>query len=248
MRTELTIKCDKSPGVLARVIVALRRFDANLTKQKMTEAEDHRMLALTVEGPNMPVSNLLNAVMAIPGVDEVLSGADLPQAAVTSSPVRNAGDSAAVAIAEAFPDILDLINAHRATLAQEQAPELMFALGVEVATLRRDAFADVPDTLSVSEFISTRVLPELAGLGDVDMADDDVRVLSSIFSKPKKGQKASGFGFRLGSADTLEKCDFLSGYLQGMMEVTPAMRYGHVEETMCRKEGQPYCLFHFEQN
>lgn len=248
MLTELTIKCDKSPGVLARVIVALRRFEVNLTQQQMTEADDHRMLALKVEGPSMPVSNLLNAVLAIPGVEEVVSGADAPQAAAPSAPVRNAGDSPAVAIAEAFPDILDLINTHRATLAQEQAPELMFALGVEVAFLRRGTFADVPDAITVGEFISARILPELSGLGTADTSDEGVRVLSSIFSKPKKGHKASGFGFPLGSVDVVEKCDFLSGYLQGMMEITPAMRYGHVEETMCRKEGHPYCLFRLEQN
>ena len=259
MQTKLSIKSDKSPGVLARIVVALHRVHLNLTQQQRAEAEDHTAITQMVEGPAMPQGELVKILTAIPGVLELLSDVQ-PQAAEasqgssgaaateSSGPTRAAGESRAVAIAGAFPNILDLVNSYRDTLAPDQAPELMFALGVEVAALRAESLEPVEDGVAIDRFAALRLMPDIAGLADAEYSDEGLKVLSSVFSKPQKGQKASGFGLRFGNVDAVEKCDFLSGYIQGVLEVTPGMQYVHVEETMCRKEGQPYCLFHFDEN
>ena len=156
------------------------------------------MIDIIVEGPEMPESDLFSIVRAIPGVLELLSDAQ-PRTAVAStvsnapfgsssasvssatpssasSPTRAAGESRAVAIAEAFPDILDLVNSYRDTIAPDQAPELMFALGVEVAALRTTSFAPVEDSVAINQFATTRLMPDIAGLANAEFSDEGLKV------------------------------------------------------------------------
>jgi acetolactate synthase regulatory subunit len=53
MQIKLSIKSDKSAGVLARIIVALRRINLHLAQQKMIEAADHLQIDLIVEEPEI---------------------------------------------------------------------------------------------------------------------------------------------------------------------------------------------------
>ena len=250
MRIEINITADKSPGVLAKVIVALRRLSLNLAQQQMTEYDDTRLLELVVQGAQeVNTDTLVATMLGISGIEQaVIVGNEAPKVVQPveeqpQTPIQ--GDSLAVEIANAFPNIGDLVTNQLESLKPELAVESMFALGMEVAQLRKDNFVELPMQVTMDTFIRDRLIPDIQAFSKLEVGDEGLKVLSSVFSKTKK---ASGFGFQLGGPDGLAKCDFLSGYIQGMLEATPSMEYSHVEETMCRKEGQPYCLFEFEQN
>ncbi|MDG1905547.1 MAG: hypothetical protein P8I38_07960 [Arenicella sp.] len=262
MQIKLSIKSDKSAGVLARIIVALRRINLHLAQQKMIEAADHLQIDLIVEEPEISEIELSGIIRAIPGVLELLSDEE-PELYFEASSVdsfepssdadisygsRGFTDPRAVAIAEAFPNIIELVIEYRESLANDQASELMFALGVEVAALRADMFKTVQEKPEMAEFATSRLIPDITGLANVEYSDGGLKVLSSVFTQDQEEQKPGLFGFRFGRAEKVEKCGFLNGYIQGVMEVTPGMKYVHVEESNCRMDGDPYCLFRFNEN
>ena len=247
MQIDITIVSDKSPGVLARVIVALRKAGLNLTQQQMVEADDHRVFTLSAQGLGADKGQLKGTIEAIAGVNSVQMAGLAEAAAPVAEPAVTASSEGSLAqrLAQQFPAIGDAVEQYQADLPAASASELLFALGKEVAEHRLKVLPSVADDVSIKAFINERLLPDLAELADAERDGDQLKVLSSIFSK---GKKASGFGYPMGGAGTLIKCDFLSGYIQGLLEAVPALRYGHVEEVMCRKEGQPYCLFEFVLN
>ncbi|MEO0368382.1 MAG: hypothetical protein AAF197_06290 [Pseudomonadota bacterium] len=254
MQLNLSIKSDKSPGVLARVIVALRRFKLNLTDQQMIEQEDHRLLSVTAEGPNVDLETLLSAINDVKGVMLAATGdaaATPATIAATANPTKTVSEdfsSIAARLIGSYPDIGDMVGEYRDLLEDDQAAELMFALGIEVAGLRMSALANDKTYDSLDTFIAELLIPDMQGLAKTEFDQEGLKVMSSVFTKSKKGKKTSGFSFSLGALDDADKCDFLSGYMQGVLENTKGMEYVHVGETFCRNEGHPYCLFEFDQN
>ena len=144
-----------------------------------------------------------------------LDGADQsPGIAVATSKDKEVGASVAQLveeIAESFPNISELVESYGEDASGNYSAELCFALGLQVAKLRADLFAPLSSSPSLLEFVNQRLIPDLSAIGQVDAIGQELRVLSSIFTKANKSKKRKGFKFSLGSFEDVRKCDFLSG-------------------------------------
>ena len=245
MQIKLSIACDPTPGILAKVIVAMRRAGVKIVEQHGTQRENDHLLELTVEGTEAESSHFEDVVKVVRGVNSVESEA-VHSFNADEEPLTHATDSeVATRISQVYPDIQEIIDAQIEHYDNSEVAAQMYSIGVQVSALRKDSFPAVTDGSELSDVINNRVLPDIADLGKSEYDGKSLKVLSSIFTKSSK-KKKSGFGFSLGAIESdSAKCDFLCGYMQGILDNTLGSENLEVKETFCRKEGQPFCQFDF---
>ena len=253
MQIKLSIRCSKVAGILARAIVALRRAKFKVVSQHTEERNDGTFIELIVEGTASDTDRLTQVVSSLDGVLSVEAHSEAsdeqPSFGATSELKLESLSDSANRIAKEFPDIEVLVDHQRTQYEKDEAAQQMRSLGISVATLREQHFAGIRPGDSIEQIIRSHLIADIAPFADAQYDDDGLKIMSSIFTKPKKTakpEKKRGFGFSLGSIDTnIEKCDFLCGYVQGIVDHANWLNRMQVTETYCRREGQPFCLFEF---
>ncbi|MEM7358993.1 MAG: 4-vinyl reductase [Pseudomonadota bacterium] len=250
------INCDSSPGILSKIVVLIRRSSKDIANQKVTELEDGRIVEIDFDASKEEAQVLYKALSKTEGITKVKAysikakSAEQPAAAAAYN-----HDSATNRIVAVFPDIASVVLGIREELEPSQVAEEMFQLGVDVAASRADqnqlTIPSAPGDLPT--IIRETVLPELALIGDADYVEEGfetgLMVMSSIFTKPKSGERSSGIGGTFGSLESdAIRCDFLSGYIAGVVNAIAATagKNFDVSEPRCRNEGHPYCLFEID--
>lgn len=250
MQTNLSIKCTKRTGILVRTISALRKASFSITQQYTEEHGSYSLFRLSIQGPTTSsedFSKILGNIDGILSVQVHVPDVSIPKSKAFEEQPLHQEDSA-VQIAQAYPNIEQLV-AQRKLYDKNTAPHEMRALGVNVATLRGDQLPLIAQGAPLDEFIRSQVIPELLPIAQAHISEGGLKVLSSIFTKPENRQKKGfqAFGFSMAVIDAgQDRCDFLCGYIQGMMNRAKWLMPLNINETYCRKEGQPFCLFEFK--
>lgn len=250
------INCDSSPGILSKIVVLIRRSSKDIVNQKVTEQDDGRVVEIDFDASKEEAQSLYKTLSKTDGITSVKAYSIRPK---TSDQATATGayshDSTVSRIAAVFPEIASVILEVREELEASQRTEELFKLGLDVAANRADNnLLTMPSkTDDLPTTIRETILPELALLGDADYVEEGyetgLMVMSSIFTKPKSGERSSSIGGTFGSLESdAIRCDFLSGYIAGVVNVVAAAHGNSydVSETRCRNEGHPYCLFEFD--
>jgi hypothetical protein len=255
MLINITIVCDSQAGVILRIVGSIKRGGVSIVGQSTKHQDDRTIIDLSLEGkPN----SLKAALRETAAMDNVVSvklkrptepGTNSEASAGSRTPSqRSDGEPSAIAqqVATAFPDIEELLADYKDTLEADTTAATMRELGQQVAELRKQHLAtSLDDSWNLADLIEQWLIPEIAKISKAQFDEEGLKLMSSIFTKPqKKNKSAKGFGFSLGAFDDApSRCDFLSGYMQGLISQAKQLNGVSVTESFCRNEGQPYCLF-----
>lgn len=246
MQARVTLRCAKQHGVLARVITALRRTGYQLNSYHIQDSGGTSLLTLNIEGEtsSKQITKLFAATRGVLEVDFSSKGGD-SGAAAAYDPLGMLETDLVQELARKYPDISQSLNQYQSSLNIKAAPLHLHRLGKNVATIRAQSIP-LPSSLDFAEVVNDYLLPELAPIAYAELDDAGLKVLSSIFTGPRPGRpktfKAFGLSLELTSIDR-GRCDFLCGYIQGMLAKATWLPPMTVSEVYCRNEGQPYCLF-----
>ena len=246
MEERFTLRCAKQHGVLARVITTLRRSGYELNSHSILDCGKTSLLTLKIES-EATADQITELFTKTKGVLEI-EFSDTDELVGVST----AGDSPRMfeielvrEMARKYPDISTLLNQYQRNLDRKTAPDDLHRLGKNVAT-RRAQTVPLSSTLGFTDVVNDYLLPELAPIAYAELSDAGLKVLSSIFTGPRPGRPKTfntfGMSLELASVDR-GRCDFLCGYIQGMLAKATWLQPRGVSEVYCRNEGQPYCLF-----
>jgi len=183
---------------------------------------------------NVPLLNLTTNVAARKLTEAMKSGAPEVEASPTlreaPPPQAVAVDQVLEKIADAYPDIVGPISDLEQTLTPETRATVLTSLGEGVGAmvfLTRYANMRVPS--SISQGLQMVVVPAVSPFAIANAQNNRLDVLACPFCR----------GFRSSSA----RCQFLAGFVQGMLNSIPGLQGVAVAETLCRAKGDDTCSF-----
>ena len=170
------ITCEKSPGVLTKIVVGMRRSNIEIIKQHVDDSEERRVLDLDFESSKEQAAGIYNKLKKVDGVFSIKVYMSKPKPAGEA-----AGDSGGVEIesaskdvTEAFPDIGYMVANIHGELDPADRQAKLFQLGLDVAAARLESgeinIGIEGDDLSA--IINQAVVPELKKLGDVEFVEE----------------------------------------------------------------------------
>lgn len=183
---------------------------------------------------NVPLLNLTASVAAKKLAEATKNGPPEAEAPPTfreaPPPQAVAVDQALEKIADAYPDIVGPISDLEQTLIPETREAVLTALGQGVGAmvfLTRYANMRVPS--SISQGLELTVVPAVSPFAIANAQGKRLDVLACPFCR----------GFRSSST----RCQFLAGFVQGMLNSIPGLEAVWVHETLCRAKGDDTCTF-----
>lgn len=259
---KFAIECQKSPGILSQIVVATRRSSSDIKSQQIDDDGEHRIVTLDFAATKDEAKKLYQFLKQSPGIFDVKAYSTKDEAKAkqakkkTKQAVRSVGSDGndVSRIGASFPDIEELVLDVREQFSADSVASEMYSIGLDVAAdrIENEEVELVENTGSLDDIIKNAVLPQLKLLGDADYVEEGfetgLMVMSSIFTKPSEGSKTSSIGNTFGSLESAAiRCDFLSGYIAGVVNAGSEDDAYTVRESRCRNEGHPYCLFEFDR-
>lgn len=246
MRVKLAITCGKSSGVLASIVVTMRKADIPIHDQQHKDLGDFRVVELQVTSTKPELTAVRTRLLSMADIIEVKA-----YAIKTVAPVEAAPSSSNQVVSKLllnFPNVASTVVAYSAELEHSERPQTLFDLGMEVAEQRKDELASVSPNANMAETVNQRVIPDLSGMATLEYAEEGyetgLKIMVSDFTRPELNEEKSSTIHTFGSLEAdASRCDFLAGYIQGVLRSNPSTSQVSVEEIHCRNEGHPYCLF-----
>lgn len=240
MAVEITVVLDGSPGGMARVIAALKRFGLAFSSHHIEAIDDQRSrLTISAEGRAV-AEELRDQIGEIKGVAEVVDVDASDGRTSSAAPVRAVGgvNELAGQIVADYPRILRYVDAFEETIsnARERSQQLRL-LGRQVGGKLGADDAMLHEAQTLHEALEKGVVPILDQIAEPEVVGSDIRVRLSIFTRRQVNTMDLVFG---GEAS---RCDFLSGMIEGMIAGVESLPNVQVEEASCRTNGDEYCLF-----
>jgi|GEM_PF-1160767 len=183
---------------------------------------------------NVPLLNLTTNVAARRLTEAMKSRAPEVEAPPTfreaPPPQAVAVDQALEKIADAYPDIVGPISDLEQTLTPETREAVLTALGQGVgAMVFLTRYANMRVASSISQGLQLVVVPAVSPFAIANAQGNRLDVLACPFCR----------GVRSSSA----RCQFLAGFVQGMLNSIPGLQGVAVAETLCRAKGDDTCSF-----
>jgi predicted regulator of Ras-like GTPase activity (Roadblock/LC7/MglB family) len=176
---------------------------------------------------NVPLLNLTANVAARKLTEAMRSGWSEPEAA---APEGVAVDHMLEEIADAYPDLVGPILDLDQTLTSETREAVLTALGKGAgATVFRSRYANMRVPSSISQGLQLVVVPAVSPFAIANAQGNRLDVLACPFCR------------RLRSPSP--HCQFLAGFVQGLLNSIPGLEGVGVGETLCRAKGDDTCTF-----
>ncbi|MDX1410442.1 MAG: hypothetical protein R3330_19965, partial [Saprospiraceae bacterium] len=140
-------------------------------------------------------------------------------------------------IVAAYPKILHIVDAFEAEIkdAGERARR-MVTLGEQVGLRMMQGKTDLDDCNNIRDALAV-VIPILKPLADAHAIGPEIHIRISIFTRRQVNTMDLVFG------SEASKCDFLTGFIQGLVNSAPMLPQVQVTESMCRTNGDEECVF-----
>jgi hypothetical protein len=183
---------------------------------------------------NVPLLNLTASVAAKKLTEAMKSTAPEAEAPAAQrealAPQAVAVDQLLEKIADAYPDIVGPLADLEQTLAPEMREEVLTSLGEGVGTMVfHTRYANMRVPSSITQGLQLVVVPAVRPFAIANAQDNRLDVLACPFCR----------GFRSSSAH----CQFLAGFVRGMLNSIPGLQGVGVGETLCRAKGDDTCSF-----
>ena len=246
MATQIVLNLDSQPGSMARAITALRRFGLTLSKHRIAPVSDGLFrLVILAEGP-FSERELTDSLEKIRGVQEVVrvgvTHTDSAPSGNKAKPVGRGVSGSTVdpvdEIISSFPRILSIIEGYEQQVRHfGNRKARLKDLGGRVGRKMISNDESIKSATTIHEALQNAVVPALKPISDIEAFGSELRVRISIFTSRQVNTMDLDFS---GEAS---HCDFLSGIIQGMINVSDILPEVFVEEHACRTNGDDFCLF-----
>lgn len=244
MAAQIVVNIENQPGSMARVVAALRRFGLSPSRHRIQSAGNGlSRLVLIADGPFSP-GELIEKLGDVKGVRQVVSVAPANGATGAApilarpTPLKDPEEDLVKSIVANYPRILHIIEKYEATLSsdRDRATRLK-RLGQKVGARMLQNDESLFNSGSIHEALQTAVVPALIPISDAEAMGSEIRTSISIFTRRRVNTIRQIFG------NTANRCDFMSGLIQGMINLSPSLPKVNVEEHACRTNGDDCCVF-----
>ena len=231
MNTIVTILVKESAGVLSAIVLKLSPKGYRLESHKKMQAEPGlERMKLFLKCPNTNLEQVevdlksLGYGIQIEQIDQDQGSAVVDEGARTDKEVL--GD-----IARAFPDVAGIVRKHGGALSPATRAQRLFDLGHKTgrATYKRDYSLGSP--LKLPAAWRRVIVPAVRNFGETSASDDTVTLENCPFC-------ANGSG--------LSCCEFVTGFVQGLLDAGPYTQGTNVRESSCKSKGGEGCTFVIE--
>jgi predicted hydrocarbon binding protein len=132
-------------------------------------------------------------------------------------------------ISRAFPDVSAIVLKYAVSLSAGTRSESLFGLGNKIgrAIYKRDFALGSP--LKVPAAWRRMVAPAVGNFGETEVDDESISLLNSPF--------------RSSNSASVDCCEFVTGFIQGLLDVGPYTKETTVREAECKSKGAPQCTF-----
>ena len=176
---------------------------------------------------NVPLLNLTANVAARKLTEAMRSGWSEPQPV---EPEAVAVDHLLQKIVEAYPDLVGPILDLDQTLTSETREAVLTALGKGAgATVFRSRYANMRVPSSISQGLQLVVVPAVSPFAIANAQGNRLDVLACPFCRSLRSPSP--------------RCQFLAGFVQGLLNSIPGLEGVGVGETLCRAKGDDTCTF-----
>ena len=229
---------------MARVVAALRRFGLSLNKHRIQSTGNGLSRLILIADGSFSPRELIEKLGDVKGVRQVVSVAPANGATtvgrVQTVPKASLDTDAELvnSIITSYPRILGIIESYEAKLsADKNRVARMKLLGEKVGAQMLRGDESLINSYTIYEVLQKAVVPALIPISDAEAMGSEVRTSISIFTRRQVNTMDLVFG---GAAN---RCDFMSGLIQGMVNASPNLPNVRVEEHSCRTNGDDCCVF-----
>jgi predicted hydrocarbon binding protein len=223
MQHTFSILVNRRPGLLAQIVSALVREGCKLARQAVVPADDPLLqrFTVTVDGPEAVVQNLPRLLFRFGDVEKPAAGG------ATSEPQRVDVESASREIVAAFPAVAEPVRAFARSLSAASRTETLSSLGERLGRREFQRNYALGSPLKLEQALRRMVLPAVRQMAKVDLEGSALRLPACPFCAVQR--------------DEVPGCDFLVGFVRGLLHAAPATAGTVVSEARCRATGAPYC-------
>jgi predicted hydrocarbon binding protein len=223
MQNTFSILVSRRPGLLAQIVSALVREGCKLERQAVSQAGDPSLqrFTVTVEGPETIVHNLPRLLFRFGDVEKQNDGV------AAAEPKRADVEAAAQEIVAAFPDVAERVRALARSLPAASRTETLSSLGERLGRREFQRNYALGSPLQLEQALRRMVLPAVRQLAKVELEGSSLRLPACPFCAAPRAE-APG-------------CEFLAGFVRGLLHASPATAGTLVREARCRATGDPFC-------
>jgi predicted hydrocarbon binding protein len=230
METVITISGADKAGSLARLVVFLTHKGYAVKGQRITELPSgSRLLKIRLGLAQVDKETLSAEIKALDPQYNVLTvafdGDGAGSAALTPE------ESAAALIKEMasqFPDIVALVRAYGGAFGLEARGRALFEAGKKLGAFHYRKEWSFGTPLKMPAALRRALVPALEKLCRVEATDTQVALVESPFC---------------GTAEQVNCCEFITGFMQGFLDAGPKSMYTKVQQATCRASGHAHCAY-----
>jgi predicted hydrocarbon binding protein len=222
MQQTFSILVSRRPGLLAQIVSALVREGCKLERQAVSQADDPSLqrFTVTVEGPEPVVNNLPRLLFRFGDVEKQTDGA-------AAAEPRADVEAAVQEIVAAFPDVAERVRALARSLPAASRTETLSALGERLGRREFQRNYALGSPLQLEQALRRMVLPAVRQLAKAELEGSSLRLASCPFCAAPR--------------DEAPGCEFLAGFVRGLLHAAPSTAGTVVREARCRATGDPFC-------
>jgi predicted hydrocarbon binding protein len=233
MKIELSLVAKKRVGVLAQIATEVFRLDFQLIDQNIATLKDPEFydLTLILEGPAAAAGRLIATLRTLDAVVKLddRSGAERTFEAAPIDDLAPRLQAAFVQVAAAFPDVAGPVQRFAASLGSANRRRALYSLGERLGRREYQKRFALGSPLKLDLALRRIAVPAVRPFAKADVVESTLRVRSCPFC------------INLHSAEPC--CDFLAGFLNGLLEGNPGTPSVRVRELWCKACGHPECAF-----
>ena len=228
MNAIVTILVKESAGVLSAVVLNLGpkgyRLDSH---KKMTAEPGLERIRLFLRCPNANLHQVEKDLRSLEH-DITIEKIELEGTPAAVDDGVRAEKEVLGDIARAFPDVAHIVRRYGRTLSAERRSRNLFDLGSKTgrAIYKRDFALGSP--LKMPAAWRRVIVPALRNFGETKADDESVTLLNCPFCT---------------SGDAVSCCEFVTGFVRGLLDAGPHTQGRRVHEAACRSKGSQGCTF-----
>ena len=232
MNAIVTILVAESAGVLSALVLNLSPKGYRLESHKMMVPESGRdRMRLVLKCPSPNRAQLENDLLSL-GHGISIENIELDSTVEAVDGGVRTEKEVLRDISRAFPDVAEIVRHYAQTLSGDKRAKSLLELGNKTgrAIYKRDFSLGSP--LKMPAAWRRVIVPAVKHFGDTKASDDSFTLLDGPFS----------------SRDSQPNCcEFVTGFVQGLLDAGPYTKETRVREATCTAKGAPGCTFVVEK-
>lgn len=220
-------------GILSKVVLGLSTKGYQLQRQEFTEADfGLKRMKLFLKCPDKSAKEVEQEVRNL-GFEIRVENVKIESKPASVSVSKLTENDILQEIARTFPDISEIVLEFGRSLSAESRAESLFVLGNKIgrATYKRDFALGSP--LKLPAAWRRMIDPALGNFGETRVDDESITLLNSPFSP--------------NDSSSISCCEFITGFIQGLLDTGPYTKDTEVSEVECKSNGAQGCTFAIEK-